>query len=498
MMDVPVDDDMVRRPRSVQGALAWTYAGLVAKIVCQFGFGIGMARLLGPEPYGLVACSAIVVSLAGLLSDGGVTASLIQASNPTRREIAGAWWLQMGLGCGLWLAIAAIAPWVMARLAIPEAAPVLQVSALAFPINAIASTSIALLRRSLRIKPIQIAITGSYLVAYGAVGLPLAWWGAGVWAIVSAQLLQTAIQMMIVVAFMPPCWRSPILPRRMVGFGFWTVLSNILCWFHANFPQIVASHVFGLIALGGYNRLALITDTTVPIIIGPVQQVLFPALAHVDSGSRRDRMVRSAFKGTALIFLPAMLILALYPQVLVSGLFSQRFAASADLLVPMALSTLAMSLACLPGTILSAAGHPRDELISHALALPSSVALILAMSRYGMGGLCWGLCIATWIRLVIIITMARLAGVLLVRDVVLGVLAVLPAAIAGIAGAAIGDRLGGGTAGLVHVAILVGVALAMWAVSLLFCWRFMLPEPVVEKIQPYVLKFPSLPGKRVV
>ena len=44
-------------------AVGWGAAGSVAKLVLQFGTQIMLARILGPEQYGLFAMGVLVVSL---------------------------------------------------------------------------------------------------------------------------------------------------------------------------------------------------------------------------------------------------------------------------------------------------------------------------------------------------------------------------------------------------------------------------------------------------
>ena len=53
-------------------AVGWGAAGSVAKLVLQFGTQIMLARILGPEQYGLFAMGVLVVSLATFLADFGM------------------------------------------------------------------------------------------------------------------------------------------------------------------------------------------------------------------------------------------------------------------------------------------------------------------------------------------------------------------------------------------------------------------------------------------
>lgn len=63
--------------RSVD-ALAWAAGGTAARMVMQIIAQIVLARLLGPEQYGIFAIGAIVVGFSNFLSDVGLAYGLIQ------------------------------------------------------------------------------------------------------------------------------------------------------------------------------------------------------------------------------------------------------------------------------------------------------------------------------------------------------------------------------------------------------------------------------------
>ena len=60
-------------------ALKWNYFGAGIRILSQLAIGVILARLLGPEPFGLVAIAWFVVGLGTLISDLGFGSALIQS-----------------------------------------------------------------------------------------------------------------------------------------------------------------------------------------------------------------------------------------------------------------------------------------------------------------------------------------------------------------------------------------------------------------------------------
>lgn len=474
---------------SATGALFWTYIGMVVKIVCQFGIGITIARLLGPEPYGLVATSTIIISLCSLLADGGISAALIHHRDTTPQEIAGAFWVQFLIACGICFLIIISAPVFVQWLNAPKAKLILQVSAIGFPLNAIASISMALLRRRLNMRIIQIAMISSYLGAYGGVGLILALNGFGVWALVYAQLAQFGTNAVILYCAVRPPLRHPIWPKRLIGFGGWTVLTNITAWGHGNLMNIILTRTFGIVALGEFNRLTLISQTTVSIVGSPLQQVLFPAISRAaDDQQRCQEIVRAALRLMGLIFFPAMFIMFAFPELMVAGVFGEKFVGNAELLRPLALATIGEIWVPTMGSILSGQGKPKVQWLVQASTLPIALVVLWYFSHDTLLVLCWGFCLSIWIRAGVNVVTSIRVRVLSLADVFFGLSpAILPALIA-IGCAWLGFNYMGKFTPELNVLVAGTLALLGWVACIMVCWQWVIPASVGQRLKKLLVK----------
>ena len=68
-------------------AVFWGSGGAIARIVLQFGAQVVLARLLGPEQFGLFAIGAVVVSFSNFFADVGIAYGLIQKANVTATDL---------------------------------------------------------------------------------------------------------------------------------------------------------------------------------------------------------------------------------------------------------------------------------------------------------------------------------------------------------------------------------------------------------------------------
>ena len=83
--------------------LRWYYGGTIARSLLQFGLGVCLARILGPQPYGLVAAAMLPIGLGALISDGGLTLALVQRTEISPQQVASCFLYQCLIGCLLFL-----------------------------------------------------------------------------------------------------------------------------------------------------------------------------------------------------------------------------------------------------------------------------------------------------------------------------------------------------------------------------------------------------------
>ena len=93
--------------RSV-GALVWGAGGTAARMVMQIVAQVVLARLLGPEQYGIFAIGAIVIGFSNFLSDVGLAYGLIQKdeveADDIRFVVCWQWILGVVVAASVWLA----------------------------------------------------------------------------------------------------------------------------------------------------------------------------------------------------------------------------------------------------------------------------------------------------------------------------------------------------------------------------------------------------------
>src|SRR4051812_45753644 len=133
-------------------ALKWNYLGNVMRSLSQFVIGILLARLLGPEPFGIVAVAWIILGIGNLFADLGFGAALVQRESYSTLDLRFVFTCQMAFASLLTIFGVVAAPQIALYFHKQDATPVIQAMSLLFVIQALGQTASAVLRRTLDFK----------------------------------------------------------------------------------------------------------------------------------------------------------------------------------------------------------------------------------------------------------------------------------------------------------------------------------------------------------
>ena len=188
-----------------------------------------LARLLGPEQFGVAAAALVVTTFFGNLLQTSVRPALIQRSSVEPRHVETSFTLALGIGVVGFAAILAGSEWI-ARVVfpMPELGPVLKAIAVMLPLQALGIVAQALLERDLRFDVVVRIETLSYLLGYGVVGIALALYGYGIWALVSAYVVNEAATTAAALLARPHPRRLRVDRRslREIGYFAWGFLTG--------------------------------------------------------------------------------------------------------------------------------------------------------------------------------------------------------------------------------------------------------------------------------
>lgn len=256
----------------------------------SFIISIVLARLLGPEAYGIIALQAIFISFADVIANAGFGVALVQRKDITAVEMNSAFYLQMILAVVMYLVLFMGAPYIAAFYERPLLINVLRVQALILPINAIRGIQSVVLSRELKFY-LSFRIGIAEVVASGIVGLSMAYLGLGVWALVFSTLsgsIAGLISAIFAVRWLPRLLFSWSAVRGLFDYGWKMLASSLLDSFFSNLYGLVIGRFYTPTDLALYNRGRQIPSLAMDTINSSLSIVAFPALSKVQM--EPDRM----------------------------------------------------------------------------------------------------------------------------------------------------------------------------------------------------------------
>lgn len=267
-------------PRTAR-SVRWSLGAVLAKQGFQILSAVVLARILGPQSYGVIVSATVYISLVMLVLDQGLSAALIQRPAVTRRMAGATVTLNLILatllGSITWFA----APSLSGFFRISELEPILQVLAIAVPIKALAITPRAMLARELRLhlvgaSDIAAAVAGSA----AAIGAAIA--GAGPWAMV----YQVVVTDLVCAAALLVAGKGPLPSVRLqsaiplLKFSASIFATDCLAYFSRNLGNILVGRFLGVAALSLYGMAYRIMVLPVQLLGQTVNRVMFPAFAR--------------------------------------------------------------------------------------------------------------------------------------------------------------------------------------------------------------------------
>lgn len=323
-------------------AVKWSALGSIAQYGLSLGAQIVLARMLGPENYGLFAMGTIVLTFSNFFSNFGFAWGLIQIQDLIEEDIRFVFTWQLIAGVIIAIGLYLLSPFVADYFNEPRVAPIVRWLSLACVFSAITAPASNLLRRNLDFRWINIIQIISYSIGYLVIGIPMAYQGAGVWSLVAAWLTQSFI--MLVMTFIrhphsikPLFWYSGA--KVISGVGITVFVTNLCNWLLNNMDRIflgrfLDSHAVGLYTVG-YN----LSNTPNSLFVGAFQPAFLTAGARLQS--EPDRLRRAYLPVIATVWIliaPLFVLFAMIAQNLIGFLYGSAWASSAMVLAILALS----------------------------------------------------------------------------------------------------------------------------------------------------------------
>ncbi len=462
----------------VANSTMWSGLGIGAGTVLQFARSVVFARLLMPADFGIVNLANAFAQFIMIFANFGFTASIVHHDGLDQRDLATLWWGNVAVDAAAALAcclVAAISGHVTHN---PTLLPVMALLASQFILTSIGAVNQALMQRTFRYRELAISDLTSAAFTFGVGYVFMAVFHWGVYGLLGAMVLATAVASLLNLSFMPwlPsfhfCFASL---HKHFSYGRWFLGVNLATYANVSADRFAIGHLLTTTQLGFYEYASNIPMQIVTKVSQMLNSVLFSAFssARHDPQQMRD-LLHKFYRYNALVTFPVLTGIALVAPQFVEVAYGDVWRP----IIP------GIRLFCLYGALLLYAqpfhsicngiGKPHLPLRWMLIYLPINLALIWLGVHFGK--LNGAILVRCFMPLYVVLTLGRQVmglaevpwrGLVGATMPALIACAVMAAVVLGVDRVAIGVHAGAPA----HLAMAASAGAATYALMLMTFWR---------------------------
>lgn len=296
--------------KQASSSLLWTFMDSFFLKGLSFIASLILARILGPEEFGLIGMISVFIAVGISMVDSGLSASIIRTKNADNSDYSTVFYLNLLMSFLTYGLLFLSAPYIAQFYNQDILINIIRLYCLSFIISAFSAVQLAILNRDMHFKKImRYNIPGTVIGVI--IGVSMGYLGYGVWSIVWLYLSTQIVQS--VVLWGNSNWKPSLLFSREkmnfhYGFGYKLMLSALIDTVFRNIYNILIGKFFSVQILGFYERAKSFNDYPVTILTNIISKVSYPLLAQIqDQKERIANIYKQLLQFTFFIIAPLML-----------------------------------------------------------------------------------------------------------------------------------------------------------------------------------------------
>lgn len=308
---------------------------MVWKLLERFGvqgtnfiLQIILARLLAPDYYGILSLLLIFISLSNVFVQQGFSTSLIQNKEVKDEDYSTVFWISESIALGLFVILFFCAPMIARFYEMEDIIwPFRILSILLFP-GALQSVQLAKVSREMDFRKLFFSNILAVVVS-GVIGIILAYFNYGIWALVIQTLLNVFISSVVLwfsVSWHPAFVCNMQRAKELFSYGWKLLVSALIDTLYQDIRSLVIGKKYDSATLGYDTRGKQFPQFIINAINGTVQSVMLPAMsAKQDDRTAVKELMRESIMLSAYIIFPMMAGLAGVAAPLIEILLTDRW-----------------------------------------------------------------------------------------------------------------------------------------------------------------------------
>ncbi len=372
--------------------LAWTFMQSVVVRALAGVITIILARLLLPEDYGLIGMLSIFIAISEVFIQSGFGQALIQKSDCTDDDFSTAFYFNVGVSILIYIVLFFSAPLIAGFYKEPSLVILTRVLSLNFILGSFNVVQQSKLKKELNFKPLAI-ITLLCTIISGVVGIVMAYYGFGVWALVGQTLSATLMRVVFFPLFTK--WH-PNKPfnlesfRHLWGFGSKILVTGIIDVIVTNLSNILIGRFYNKEQVGYFSKGRSLADIPAMTMSSVLGTVLYPVLSEIHNDEARHTAIYKKVSKNAVVFtFPIMILLALLAKPIIIILFTDKWAPAIPLFQALLLARSFLTLNIINANMLQSRGETKLFMNLYFITGPVTLIVTALSIPFGVQAVAW-------------------------------------------------------------------------------------------------------------
>lgn len=365
---------------------------------------IVLARLLAPEQFGLLAIVTSFTLIAGTFVNSGLGTALIQKKKSTQEDENSVFYSNLVIGLISYGVLFFGAPLIGHFYGNPILVPLLRTSSLCIIFFALSIVQDSLLIREMAFH-LRFRINWAALLVSGLIGIWMAYYGFGVWALATQQIVKSFITMLglwLWVGWRPGLHSNWSSLKEMLGYGSKILGAALLDKIFLSLYPLLIGRFFGGNKLGLFDRGQYYPQAVVGSISGIFLKVLFPAftLKQEDMAALKT-LFRKSIQMCACFVIPLSLGFVVIAPSFVQVFMGTRWMPCVVFLQISCFTFVWWPFHVLCLQLINATGYSGQMLILELIKKGLAVLILLITWRYGIIVVTYGIALGSLLSLFI-------------------------------------------------------------------------------------------------
>lgn len=380
------------REKTVRG-VAWSFVERFSVQGVTFMLELVIARIIGPESYGLIAMLAIFMAVSQVFIDGGFSSALIQRKQRDESDFSTVFYINLGISILAYLALYAAAPAIAAFFEQPLLCDITRVYSLTLVINSLVAVGKTKLTIAVDFKT-QSKISFLSALLSGLAGLAMALMGWGVWSLVW-QAIALAVLNVLFTSRYVRWWPTTRFSRqafgRLFAFGSKLLVATLISSLYSRIYDLVIGKKFSSTSLGLYSRADKFNQFASTNISSILSRVSFPVLSEIQND---DECLLSVYRQyvqlSALVVFPLVLGMCGLAAPMIQALLGNEWMGCVPMLQVLCLAYVWDCVIMVNLNLIYVKGHSDYVLRLEVVKKLIAFGILLLTMRWGLLAICWG------------------------------------------------------------------------------------------------------------